>query len=139
MRRSGWRYISVVMVLLVGLFCCRSSTEGEEAEGRGKIEAGKPRYVRKNHEAWQSRGRIVGIAREAPQFTVRILDASKQEVESTTAEKLKDGKRAYEIWLQPGTYILVIEAKGHETLDVHGLKVKRGFDLRVDLEFTGHK
>ncbi len=93
MRKGRWHSVSAIAVLLAGLFCCQAATGETKGAGLGKIEAGKPRYVRKDHEAWKSKGRIVGIARETPEFKVRILDTSKQEVKTTTAEKLNDWYR----------------------------------------------
>jgi len=106
---------------------------------RGKIEAGKPRYVRKNHEAWKYRGRIVGIAKEAPEFKLTLLK-SKRVVKKGKSEAEEEGKRAYELeWLRPGTYTLRISADGYKTLELKKLKVKAGYDLRIDLEFTEGK
>ncbi|MBT3375488.1 MAG: carboxypeptidase regulatory-like domain-containing protein [Lentisphaerae bacterium] len=128
--------IAVMVCGAVGLFCCVSAWGAERGAARGKVEAAKPRYVSKDHGAWKEKGRIVGIARKAPAFEVTILDSSKQKVKTVAAEALKDGRRAYEVWLAPGTYILFIKAEGYETVDLHDLEVKRGADLRIDLEFT---
>ena len=102
----------------------------------GIIESGLPQYEIKNHENWASKGRIIGIAKNAPDFEVTILTSSKEEVANTVSEKLKDGKKAYEVWLKPGAYILVVKAAGYETTDFHKLEVRAGHDLRIDLEFT---
>jgi hypothetical protein len=102
----------------------------------GKIENGAPRYVKKNHDAWAGKGRIVGVAKHAPSFTVTILDAEKKVVAKTKAEGTSDGKRAYEAWLPPGVYTLLVQAEGYSPHDVHHLEVRKGFDLRIDLEFT---
>jgi len=125
--------------IAVGLLCCVACIADEKQAGQGRIEGAKPRYVRKKHEAWESRGRIVGIAKQAPEFEVTILNSAKQKVETATVEKTKKGHRVFEVWLAPGRYILVVEAPGYETFDLHDLTVKSGFDLRVDLEFTKAK
>ena len=106
------------------------------AERLGKIESGKPRYLKKGHEAWAAKGRVVGIAKDAPAFTVTILNTAKKQVAKADAEELKGGKKAYEIWLQPGTYVMLVQAKGFGAYDLHNLVVKKGHDLRIDLEFT---
>lgn len=99
------------------------------------IVAGKPRYYAKNADAWQSRGRIVGLARSAPDFEVKALDSSGRVVKTGQAETLNRGNRAYELWLSPGTYTLLVTTTGYQALDVHSLTVKAKNDLRVDLEF----
>lgn len=56
--------VGAVAAVVIALTCCLPSAGGEEQAGHGKIEAATPRYVSKNHDAWRSRGRIVGVARE---------------------------------------------------------------------------
>jgi len=104
--------------------------------GNGIIEHSNPEYIIKDHDAWKSRGRIVGLARSAPDFTFTILTTSKRVVIKSKSERLEDGGRAYEAWLKPGVYILIVAAKGFETLDIHNLEVRAGYDLRIDLEFN---
>ena len=65
-----------------------------------------------------------------------ILTPDKKTVATAKAEPLKSGSRAYEIWLKPGAYIMVVSAGGYESLDIKDLKVKTENDLRIDLEFT---
>ena len=62
------------------------------------IAAGKPAYRPKDHEAWATKGRIVGIIRDCPGCTVQALDAeTKKVVVSTT---VAPGGKAYELeWL----------------------------------------
>ena len=105
------------------------------AQSSKKIVAGKPRYFGKNAGAWQRQGRIVGLARSAPDFEVKVLDSSGRVVKTGQAETLKKASRAYELWLSPGTYTLLVTAAGYQALDVHNLTVKAKNDLRVDLEF----
>lgn len=132
---------SLLAAALVICFLCSVASSAAEKQGSqlGKIEAGTPRYVSKDHKAWKSRGRIVGIAKEAPDFKVTILTSSKRHVKTAESEKLEDGGRAYEIWLEPGSYILLISAVGYESLDIKNLEVRSGRDLRIDLEFTGNR
>jgi hypothetical protein len=138
MKTFAWSRTGVVAAALVGCICCSlASTAAEDKSAQsGKIEAAKPRYVSKDQEAWKSQGRIVGIAKLAPGFTVTILTTNKQEVATVKAEPLKEGSRAYEIWLKPGVYIMVVSAGGYESLDIKDLEVKTGNDLRIDLEFS---
>lgn len=138
MKTFVWSPTRVVTVALVGYlgWSLASISAEDKTVQHGKIEAGKPQYVKKDHEAWKSKGRIVGIAKDAPAFTVTILTASKQQVAMASSEELKDGKRAYEIWLEPGTYVMVVSATGYQSLDLKDLKVRKGNDLRIDLEFT---
>lgn len=108
---------------------------GAEAGG-GKIAHGKPSYRAKGGNVhWKEKGRIVGVVQNGPNFAVRVLDASGKVAATQEAEALKDGKRAYEVWLKPGTYTLEVAAKGYDKLTIDGLVVKTDNDLRVDLEF----
>jgi len=109
----------------------------EQVDAAGVIEAGRPTYRPKNHEAWAAKGRIVGFARDAPAFTAKALDGKGRVVASFTA---KEGAKAYELeWLSPGTYALRVSAEGYETLTVEGLQVKAKNDLFVSLEFTASR
>jgi len=107
------------------------------AAGEGRtIEHGKPRYMSKGgNKHWKEKGRIVGVVQSGPNFAVRVLNAAGRVVATQEAEALKDGKRAYEIWLKPGTYTLQVAAKGYDKLTIDGLVVKTDNDLRIDLEF----
>ena len=126
------RKLSLSLLILI----LSVSISGNLWAGSGKIEHGNPQYISKNHEAWKSRGRIVGLARNAPDFNVTILTSSKQVSQKAVSEKLDGGRRAYEVWLNPGEYTLLIDAEGYETLDIHNLEVRAGYDLRIDLEFN---
>ena len=107
------------------------------AAGKGKSEAGKPKYVEKGLDgAWKDKGRIVGLSRNAPRFELTIVSAFGRAVKDAESEKLEGGKRAYEAWLPPGTYTMRVHARGYKTLELKNLKVKAGTDLRIDLEFT---
>lgn len=138
MKTFKLRQNTVMIAVLAGWICCSLVTTASETKDTqaGKIEAGKQKYVAKNHQAWKTQGRIVGIAKQAPAFTVTILTSDKKEIKTVKAESLKTGSKAYEIWLKPGTYIMVVKAGGYQCLDINGLKVKKGNDLRIDLEFT---
>lgn len=138
MKKHAWCHGSIVAVILVGWFLgsLASTVAGEKELQSGKIVAGKPQYVSKNAKAWKSKGRIVGTAKQAPDFKVTILMSEKRKVKEIEAEKLKDGGKAYEVWLEPGSYIMVVSATGYESLDLKDLEVRKGNDLRIDLEFT---
>lgn len=110
--------------------------EGEGGKGAKKIGHGKPRYLSKRgHAAWKDKGRFVGLARSAPEFEAEVLNSSGRVVANERAEALKDGKRAYEVWLEPGTYTLRVVARGYDPLVLENLVVKVNNDLRIDLEF----
>ena len=100
----------------------------------GKIEAGKPKYADKPQDAWQGRGRIVGVTRDAPAFTVTVLDAQGKEVKKA---QVAAGGKAYEVeWLVPGVYTMRVSAEGFAPLTLEKLEVRANADLRIDLEFT---
>ena len=101
--------------------------------GPKKIEAGKPRRLPRNHEAWRERGRVVGKVRDCPGCKVEALDAAGKVVGSFAVPA---GGRSYELqWLAPGTYTLRVTADGYGPLTVAGLAVEAKSDLRVDIEF----
>ena len=121
--------IAVVSGLLCGMLFAADGT----VEDPGKIEASEPRYVPKTHDAWKERGRIVGVAKDAPRFVVEVRTADGCVVK--LKEKEKGG--AYELeWLTPGVYTLRIVAEGFRPLEIKELEVRAGNDLRIDLEFT---
>ena len=122
--------LCVFMACLIGAWGTLSAAEPDAKE----IAAGKPVYRAKNHKAWKSKGRIVGIVRNCPGCEIKALDTkSKKAIKSVT---LKTGGKAYELeWLNPGKYTLLVTAPGYEALDIHNLVVKAKHDLRVDLEF----
>ena len=139
MRKDGLKWGGVLAAALAGCFlgsivCSLAAEEAKKEPGR-KIEAGKPQYLSKNADAWKEKGRIVGVARKGPEFKVTILTPDKREIKVVEAEKIKDGGRAYEVWLEPGKYIMVVSAPGCEPLDLKDLEVKKGNDLRIDLDF----
>jgi len=80
---------------------------GGEGQGtavaEGTIESGKPRYLQKGLKgAWKNKGRIVGVAKDAPPFEVTAVSAGGRFVEAAV-EKVKEGS-VYEVWLSPGVY-----------------------------------
>jgi hypothetical protein len=107
------------------------------ADANGKIEAGKPTYAEKAKEFWKDKGRVAGMARNAPAFTVTAFDALGKQVKSDEAEAAKDGTRAYELqWLEPGEYTLKVTAEGCNPLELPKLEIRPNQDLRIFLEFT---
>lgn len=98
----------------------------------GVIEAGKARHVRKDHEAWKERGRIVGLAKQAPQFTLELRDS-----DGSVAKLAQCAAGAYELeWLEPGHYTMRVTAEGFVPREIEGIEVKAGHDVRIDLEFS---
>ena len=125
-------------LFIVSAFAVLQGLDTETAWGADlgvkKIATGKPTYKAKEHEAWQAKGRIVGVVKGCPGCEVKALDAkTKKVVEACT---VKQGGRAYELeWLKPGKYILLVTASGYQTHDVHNLVVKSKNDLHVNIEF----
>lgn len=139
MKKHVWSSGGVVAAILVGCFLSSlvSTVAEEKTPQNGKIGAGKPHYVSKNAEAWKTKGRIVGTAKQAPEFKVTVFTSEKRHVKEIESGKEKDGVRAYEVeWLQPGSYIMVVSAVGYQSLELKNLEVKSGNDLRIDIEFT---
>ncbi len=40
------------------------------------------------------------------------------------------------MWLDPGTYRMVVSAADYLTLEIKEIEVRKGSDLRIDLEFS---
>ena len=135
-----WSLLPAIAILLAG--SGRLLAADAPAPGAlGKIAAGKSQVLAKDAAAWQTKGRVVGVAKTGPQFTITVvfpaaLQRANQVVE---AEKTKVGNYVYEIWLDPGVYQLTIAAPGYSPLELKGLEVRAGGDLRTDLEFTPAK
>ena len=134
--RRGQRLVCLVAaVATLGLATSQGWLLAQDA--KGKIEAGKPSYLAKPKEFWKDRGRIVGLARGGPDFTIVALDASGKEVKSGKVQAGKADRKVYEIeWLEPGTYSLRVAAEGFNPLQVDSLEVRPNQDVRIDLEFT---
>jgi len=133
--RKSWRIVAGLIVACLAY----GSALGGPKQGdspKGKIEAGKPQYLKKDHEAWKERGRIVGIAENAPAFTVAVKQAGSKDAKKVEVEGGKEGRKVFEVWLEPDEYHLRVRARGYEPLTLKGLQVRAGYDLRVDLEFT---
>lgn len=138
--RGFRRFVSAIAAFLF-VFAAFGALQGNDAETAWgadrsvkKIAAGKPTYSAKDHEAWQAKGRIVGVVKDCPGCEVKALDAkTKTEVKACTVGQAGG---TYELeWLEPGRYILLVTAPGYQAHDVHDLVVKAKNDLRVDLEF----
>ena len=82
------------------------------------------------------KGRIIGSAKNAPDFKVTVFTSTIQSVRTVRSEKLDNGSKVYEVQLEPGKYILAVDAKGYETLDIKDLEVRAGQDLELDLKFS---
>lgn len=127
----------VAIGCIVGLLCGLVPLFHAAASGENGIIKSGPYYVRKNHKAWKHRGRIAGLAGAGSEFRITITELSGKVV--TTAEKgeSKDERRAFEIWIEPGIYRLHISAPGFKIASFERLKIRAGYDVRIDLEFTG--
>jgi len=104
--------------------------------GQGKISSGKVQYVRQNDVAWVDEGRIVGVAKNAPAFKLTAHNGAGHVYAALEPEVLENGDRPYELWLNPGTYVLRVEASGYEPLELYSVVVLRGNDMRLDLTFA---
>ncbi len=106
-----------------------------EAGGGKRIVAGKPTYRPKgDHGAWAENGRIVGLLRQCPGWTIEALDAEGNKV--VAAATLDAKATTYELqWLAPGTYHVRVKAEGYDALIVERLEVKAKNDLQMNIEF----
>jgi len=108
---------------------------------KGTIKAAKPRYhAKKNHPAWRHKGRIVGVAKDAPAFTVTLRQSSGHGASELGVERGSKGFSVFEPWLEPGKYHLEIQAEGYKPLTLRDLEVRADHDLAIELEFAapGH-
>ena len=102
----------------------------------GVIEHDDHRYTIIDTSELNGKGRITGMAKNAPDFKVTVLTSTIQSVSTVGSKKLDNGSRAYEVHLEPGKYILTVAAEGYQTLDIKDLEVRTGQDLELDLEFS---
>lgn len=102
----------------------------------GVIEHGNYKYTVGDMAGLTGKGRITGTAKNAPDFKVTVLTSTIQSVSTVISEKLDNGSKAYEVLLEPGKYILAVDAEGYETLDIPDLEVRTGQDLELDLKFS---
>ena len=124
---------ALLIAIVICLSCSAVFLASAASSNRGKIESGKPQYVKKGGGPWEKQGRIVGLAKKAPRFIVELRTTDGYVVKLTDSEK----GGAYELeWLDPGTYDLRITAEGFCPLEMKRLGVKASYDLRIDLEFT---
>lgn len=102
----------------------------------GAIEHGDHKYTVRDMAELNGKGRIIGSAKNAPDFKVTVFTSTIQSVRTVRSEKLDNGSKVYEVQLEPGKYILAVDAKGYETLDIKDLEVRAGQDLELDLKFS---
>ena len=132
MKMRTW--VGIALVALLGLGLAVEAVD--QAPVLGKIESGKPRYFARDGKAWQAKGRVVGFVKKGPTFQVAVMAEGATEAQQAGVEKLKKGGYAYEAWLTPGAYSLTVTAPGYAPLELKGVTVKNGSDLRIDFEFT---
>lgn len=101
----------------------------------GAIEHGNHKYTVRDMSELNGKGRITGRAHDAPDFQVTVLTSMIQPVRTVGSQKLDNGNKIYEVMLEPGTYILAVDAEGYETLDIKDLEVLPGQDLVLDIKF----
>jgi hypothetical protein len=102
----------------------------------GIIEHGDHKYTVRDMAELNGKGRITGRAQNAPDFKVTVLTSTIQPVRIVESEKLDNGGKVYKVQLEPGNYILAVDAEGYETLDIKNLEVRTGQDLELDLKFS---
>jgi hypothetical protein len=102
----------------------------------GVIEHRDHKYTARDLAESNGKGRITGNAKNAPDFKVTVLTSTIQPVTTIRSEKLDNGSKAYEVMLEPGKYILAIDADGYERLDIKDLEVLPGQDLELDIKFS---
>lgn len=102
----------------------------------GVIEHGDHKYTVQDMVDLNGKGRITGKAKNAPDFKITVLTSTIQPVRTVVSKNLGNGSKGYEVLLEPGEYILAIDAEGYETLDIKALEVRPGQDLKLDLKFS---
>lgn len=127
----------LTMIFLMGFLCCAISANADDK--KGTIKSGKPVYRVKAQDEWNTKGRIIGFAQKIIAFKITIHNAEKKLVKAAEVEMEKKGKTAYAVWLAPGRYTMKISAKGYKNLDLKNVLVKKGHDVKIDLEFIKAK
>ena len=125
--------INILLFLLLGGLFFLSETSWSHS---GVIEHSDHKYSATKAAELNGKGRITGKAKNAPDFKVTVLTATIQPVSTVESEKLRNGSKSYEVQLEPGKYILAVNAEGYETLDIKDLEVLAGQDLELDLKFS---
>lgn len=123
----------LTMLFLLGFLCCVISANADDK--KGTIKSARPVYRVKAQDEWNKKGRIIGFTQKVEAFKITIHDSDKKIVKASEVKMETKGKTAYEVWLAPGTYTMKISAKGYKTLDLKNVLVKKGHDVRIDLEF----
>ena len=102
----------------------------------GAIKHSDHKYTVSGMPELNGKGRITGMAKDAPDFRVTVLTSMIQPVRTVRSEELDNGSKVYEVHLKPGKYILAVDAEGYETLDIKDLEVLPGQDLVLDIKFS---
>ncbi len=100
------------------------------------IEHGDYKYTVRDMAELNGKGRITGRTKNAPDFKVTVLTSTIQSVRTVESKKLDNGSKVFEVQLEPGKYMLTVDAEGYETLDIKDLEVLAGQDLELDLKFS---
>jgi hypothetical protein len=133
MKQSGIfeRILLINIILILSLGAMFFATETSWTHD-GVIEHGDHLYTL--NETGTSR--VIGAAKDAPDYKVTVLTSMIQPVRKVGSEALENGVKVYELSLDPGIYILAVDAEGYETLDIKDIEVRPGHDLRLDLKFS---
>lgn len=102
----------------------------------GVIQHSSQKYTVRETAGSQGKGRITGIAKNAPDFKITVYTPAIRPVKTINSKTLDNGSKAYEVHLKPGTYILTVDAEGYAALDIKDLEVRAGEDLELDLKFS---
>ena len=125
--------INILLFLLLGGLFFLSETSWSND---GLIKHSEHTYSSTKIAELNGKGRITIKAKNAPDFKVTVLTSTIQPVNTVGSEKLSNGSKAFEIQLEPGKYILAVDAEGYETLDIKDLEVLPGQDLVLDIKFS---
>lgn len=138
MAKSGiFERILLINIILILSFAAMFLVTAETSWTQDSlIEHTAHRYMTAKMDAPEGKGRITGRAINAPDFRVTVLTSNIQPVTTVGSEELQNGTRTYEALLEPGTYILAVDAEGYETLDIKDLEVLPGQDLVLDIKFS---
>jgi hypothetical protein len=114
-----------------------SKSNKKKDEIIGKIKSQNTKYLR--NKKLKGKGRIIGLAKKAPEFEIEVSRAGKKGTKTFSAKEFKDGDMFYEILLKKGTYNLKIISSGFKPIKIKGVRVKANYDIRIDLSFTYKK
>lgn len=102
----------------------------------GVIRQNGLKYIAAETAELKGKGRITGWAKDAPDFTVTVLTSTIQPVKTIRSKTLDKVSKGYEIALEPGMYIITVDAEGYASLDIKDLEVRPEEDLQINFKFS---